>query len=194
MALHHEAAGAPLTKPCLLSLLPTACAPKPRGHCHTPDLTAAPAGEFSPFPVWEDKPGPRQGSQDSNPLVWGALEDGQGQGGPHFQGARPRPCWASPLNSSLPRTPSSTHRRGGPPPASQGLLSGEALGLQGRALSDLTPEASPASCYHHSCRGFCLGGRAGALRVCPPPPPSPSTGPAPSQGSESGHCSQQVAV
>lgn len=56
--------------------------------------------------------------------------------------------------------PPHTQNRG-PLSASQGLLSGGALDLRaGRALSDLTPGASPASCYHHSCRGFCLGGRA----------------------------------
>lgn len=39
-----------------------------------------------------------------------------------------------------------THRAGGPPSASQGLLSGGALDLQeSRAVSDLTPGASPAS-------------------------------------------------
>ena len=77
---------------------------------------------------------PGRWSQDSNLFTWGALEDGQGQGGPHLQGRRPRPCWASPFNS-LPLGPPHTQSKGaslclpGPPirrspgsPGGQGSL------------------------------------------------------------------------
>lgn len=165
---------------------PTVCAPKPRGHCHTPDFTAAPAGKFRPFPSERTNQGPGGGARTPTPSCGGLWRTAKAREAHTFRAHAQGPAGR---HSSLPR------RRGGPPSASRGLLSAEALDLQGRALSDLTPEASPASCYHHSCRGFCLGGQTGALRVCPPPPPpSPSTGPAPNQGSESGHCSQEVTV
>lgn len=201
---HHVVADPHLTELCstlhpIQRLCPethgTVC--RVTGRCHTPSLHDCPRRQVLPVshPRRENRARAAEPGLKPSPHPWGPK---CGQVSPtlgrvHTQGLTGA---ISPQLLSL-TAPCST-RSTGSGVASQNLLSGRVLVLQGSACSDPTPGGPPQPPAITAAVGVSLGSpgpmaQAGALCVSPSPH-SRQTGPAPRPGSEKGECGQQVAA